>query len=632
MADQSGPLGEALRGEEEEAEDALPQTAFDPIAAALAVGGSNDDPSLRDRLTSYLAGQERLVAIQTEHLHEQRNLQLSHLYMRRWKDRLSLATQALGVILAGSVFIALAILIWEAHADRGLVIQGFTAPPGFAARGISGDGVASDVLGDLSGIIRYVRERSFSRTDGVSTDTSNEVKIEIPETGISLTEAWRVLREMLGSARKVTGSLREETNGQITLTARLDGGEVFSATGPVSDLPALEQKVAEQLYGATDLNNLPEYYSFKNRKADAFAAAGEYAAHAVGRNDRANAITVLGDVSDDPARLRRYGLIALTVDPELMAAHFDLASAAMMLEKPQEALSQARAMLSAHPVDQPPQHQGNGATHMLGFARTNISELQGDYSGAIRERGPYLNQAPRRSEMLLEDAADYARLHDRATALNLIAEAEAYGEPDPWLQGAARYEAALSQGDWPGARTEAQSLVTQDAQATAQSKDADATAGLTVRMDRNDRPMLALAEAHTGDLAAAKALVDAMPADCYACLLVHANLASMSGQAAAAERWFSEAIRQNPDVPQAYADRGRSRLERHDLSGALADATRAAALEPRFADAQKLWGDTLAARGLWSDAAKRYDAALLLAPTWVELQKARAIARARSRS
>ena len=59
-------------------------------AAAMAIGvrkgrsaGAKSDP----KLDAFLDEQTRLVRLQTEHLHEQGELQLAHLRVRRWKDR-----------------------------------------------------------------------------------------------------------------------------------------------------------------------------------------------------------------------------------------------------------------------------------------------------------------------------------------------------------------------------------------------------------------------------------------------------------------------------------------------------------------------------------------------------------------
>jgi tetratricopeptide (TPR) repeat protein len=626
LAEDDRILEGVLGGGEAEADEGDVAAGLDPIAAALLVDRTEVGRPLDPRLASYLVKQEELAELQAEQLRElvaQRELQLAHLRVRRWKDRFSLSLQGLAVATGAVILAAFIVLGWQAHEDHGLVVTSFTAPPGFAARGIAGDTVASDVMDRLSAIASFVRETSWSSTGDVTTDRASDVKIEIPETGISLNEAWRLLREWLGSARKVSGSLRDEGDGRVVLTARLDGGQTFTAAGAASDLGALEQNIAEQVYGATDPNNLAEYLSAQGRKADAFAAAARYGALARTREDRANAIVMVGDVSNDPELEARSARVALTMDPGLRAAHGNVADGERQLEHPQEALVHARAMLTLSPADQPPQHRGVGATQMLSHAHTMIAELTGDFSAAVRARANEL--APASPATLILNAVDLAHLHDIAASSRLIDQAQFLGSTK---SGAlrARYWADAAREDWLAARGEANALATATQQALDASKDPDRSAGLKVLLERRDRPMLAVAQAHAGHLAEASALIATTPLDCYACVVARGQVASEGGDRAAAERWFTEAIRQAPDVPGAYVDRGRLRLAGGNVSGSLADAEAANRLGPRFSDALKLWGDALARQGRRAQALARYDAALAEAPAWLALRKARAMA------
>ncbi len=627
MAEEAGILEGVLASGDAEADEGAATTALDPIAAALAMDGRETVRQLDPRLASYLVKQERLVELQTEQLRElgeQRELHLAHLRVRRWKDRFSLSLQGLAVALGALILCAFAVLAWQAHDDHGLVVSSFTAPPGFAARGVTGDTVAADVMGRLSAIATFARVNSWSSTGDVTTDRASDVKIEIPQTGVSLNEAWRVLRQWLGSARQVSGSLRDEGDGRVALTARLSGGETFTATGPASDLGALEQNIAEQVYGATDPNNLVVYLEMQGRKADAFAAAAHYAVLARTREDRANAVVMTGDASADPQLKVRTGQIGLKIDPGLRAAHYNIAQGEQALEHPQEALAHARAMLTLSPADQPPQHRGAGATQMLASARAVIDELTGDFAAAVRERDNQLPEA--RSEMLLSNAADAAHLHDPSASSNMIDEARFFGAAGPGFERIARYWADAERDDWAAALAEARALTAADQEALDASKDPDGSAGLKVGLERGDRPMLAVAQARTGNLAEASTLIATTPMDCYACLLARGQVALAAGDRAAAEQWFTEAIRQAPALPSAYVDRGQARLRAANVSGAQADAQTANRLGPRFPDALKLWGDALAQQGNWAQALAKYDAALAEAPAWPALRKARAVA------
>ncbi|MDE2355905.1 MAG: hypothetical protein KGL69_04035, partial [Alphaproteobacteria bacterium] len=91
------PIGELLGGEGEEGggEGLTPGAGLDPTAAALASDAAKTDPELTRRASDYFARQSRLVEIQTEHLHEQRAVQIALLRWRRLGEALKVGLQAL---------------------------------------------------------------------------------------------------------------------------------------------------------------------------------------------------------------------------------------------------------------------------------------------------------------------------------------------------------------------------------------------------------------------------------------------------------------------------------------------------------------------------------------------------------
>jgi tetratricopeptide (TPR) repeat protein len=70
-------------------------------AVAIALGGrlSPGATAVDTEAAAFLRDQRRLINLQAEHLHEQRDLQLAHLRVRRWKDRMSLSLRVRGQIV-----------------------------------------------------------------------------------------------------------------------------------------------------------------------------------------------------------------------------------------------------------------------------------------------------------------------------------------------------------------------------------------------------------------------------------------------------------------------------------------------------------------------------------------------------
>ena len=202
-------------------------------AAAMAIGmrkgrvGAKADPTL----DLFLERQTRLTELQTENLHEQRELMLSRLRWGRFSDRMKAVLQVMTAVVGLGVVAGVGAMAWNASQDRSLVVEPFSAPPAFAQSGMGGQVIAADVVERMAAIHRVVGI-SFASSSDIVADAQDEVKLEIPETGVSVTELSRALRGWLGAQRTIKGSLRQTPDGQIKLVAHLAGHDPVSATGP----------------------------------------------------------------------------------------------------------------------------------------------------------------------------------------------------------------------------------------------------------------------------------------------------------------------------------------------------------------------------------------------------------------
>ncbi|NEX95416.1 hypothetical protein, partial [Caulobacter sp. 17J65-9] len=135
-------------------------------------------------------------------------------------------------------------------------------------------------------------------------------------------------------------------------------------------------------------------------------------------------------------------------------------------------------------------------------------------------------------------------------------------------------------------------------------------------------PLLAEALARTGELARGRALAATTPTDSLPGLLARARIAELAGDRREADRWFAEASRQSPSLPQPDAAWGEAKLGRGDLEGAIALFHTAQKKGPRWADPLKFEGDILVRQDNARAALKRYAAAAERAPRWGALHLA----------
>src|ERR1700760_520653 len=142
------------QAESEEAEVPEGPEPLNPAAVSIALGrkSSPEATAVDVEASAFLRDQRRLINLQAEHLHEQRELQLAHLRVRRWKDRVSLSLQGLVLLAGGVVALGFAAMAWQAHEDHGLLVEAFSVPPELSADGLSGTVVAQRFLDKLNAL------------------------------------------------------------------------------------------------------------------------------------------------------------------------------------------------------------------------------------------------------------------------------------------------------------------------------------------------------------------------------------------------------------------------------------------------------------------------------------------------
>ena len=184
-----------------------------------------------------------------DRLVEQRPLLLAALRYQHMGDLMRIALQVMLAIFGLVMVAALGAAIWSAQRDNDLVFEAFSVPPDFVQRGWNGQVVASQMLDKLS----LMQERT-STARAASTYLNNwgrdDVKVAIPQVGISIGEFNRYLREWLGHETHINGEIVRTDNG-IAITARVggDAGETF--TGPESKLSDLLTWSARSIYRRT---------------------------------------------------------------------------------------------------------------------------------------------------------------------------------------------------------------------------------------------------------------------------------------------------------------------------------------------------------------------------------------------
>jgi tetratricopeptide (TPR) repeat protein len=586
----------------------------DPAAIAVALGVAS-----RERADTFLEEQTRLVRLQAEELSHELNVRRWSLWVRHLSGLLKLTFEIGLAVVALGVACFIAAAVWNAAHSEGTVIESFSVPPDMAARGLTGQVVASQMLDQLTAMQKITQSARTGRP--YASGWGDDLKVEIPETGVSIGEAYRFLRRWLGNETHVSGELVRTPAG-VAITTRVDGNSGATVRGSESDLDALLVQSAEHVYRVAQPDRYARYIFFprpgltKPRFEEARAILNQAAREAVPA-ERAWAWIGLGVLgryrSDFRAASIAYRNVTsmtsfpLTIGPAVVEAE---------ISHPEYALSWAQTFRQdRNSLD------GIDPNFVVGIRNTRrhlIAFLQSDYQSAaaaaqtgIRLGGGFsLSGSDEYRNKLMEALS---LLHDgigvRATwnslppldtpadnARRAIARVVAEGE-------LGHFQAVVALG--PDAEKTASAVGE-----TFAAKDA---------LEIHLRPLLALAKARTGDIAGAQALIAASPLDCYDCLRIRALIAAEAKQPKQADDWFARAIRDAPSIPRAYADWGKVLLERGQPDAAIAKFRQANERGPHFADPLEGWGEALMAKNQSHRALAKFAQANQYAPSWGRL-------------
>jgi len=246
-------------GEEAEAEAAVTleeAASGDAVAMAVAMDAARFDKELSrkagdylERHTELVARQKMLVELQVHHFETERRLALQAARRKRFVDRLKYTVQMLITLVAVSALVGAVWMIYGAATSRRVVVDLFSTPQALAPRGITGEMLASSLLDTLE----KLQEKTRSSAAALSSAGAwaGDIKIELPETGVSIGEIDRLLHEHLSHDLHIGGDLVQTASGSLELTVRGDGVVPKTFFGGASDLNRLTVQAGEYLYGQT---------------------------------------------------------------------------------------------------------------------------------------------------------------------------------------------------------------------------------------------------------------------------------------------------------------------------------------------------------------------------------------------
>jgi len=620
-----GLLGGILGKEDDkldfEATEAL--AGAEAFAATVAAKLAGDDSGVARKTEIFLDKQAQLLETQNQHLKEEHELRIAHLRnqlreekVRRFGLRLRVGFQLFVALVATFIGIGAAIMIRDALTSRRVVIEPFHAPPGLAAHGIDGTVVASGLLDELSRLQDATRSSSAAR--GLSGAWTGNIKLEVPETGVSIGEISRLLKERFGNDVHIDGDLVETPTGGLALTVRGNGVPARTFSSSATELEKLTVEAAEYVYSKSQPARWAAFLtnSGRNEEAIAFCRTAIPSVDAPIRaellNDWANALENTGGSAREALALYRE---AARLDPGLWRSYANIMNTFMLLGEEEEAWHAGQDMRKAaggRPGRAPEQNYQNWdeLTWNLGPWLTSVV--------ADAEANAGLGTQLATAGSLIADIE--ARLHDRAAA-NLALQTTKDDPRDPAIAAMAHF-----------VRGRLASEVDDSERAVAEMEAFGAAYADPVVSANfpGYNCWIAPAEEAAGHPDKADAVLKAGGTfvDCYR---FRADILDGRGDWVGAQRAYADALALAPDLPAAYYSWGVALARHGDLAGAIGKLKDANQRGPHWADPLKVWGDVLVKEGHIKEALAKYDEALKYAPNWKQLKDAReAVARQKS--
>jgi tetratricopeptide (TPR) repeat protein len=590
--------------------------------ASLALNASAADPAVARELSGFLneqralASRQRIVADKQSALFDHRleraalekaniEAQNDHLHLQHIHGKLRLVLDA-GLALFG---VALALLlvwaVWTAIRSNSVVVEAFTVPPLFEARGLSGAVVAGEFLDRLQEMQRRGAVDPTLSTP-IEDAWSHEVRVEVPQTGISLGDIQKYLRSWLGHDVRVSGALVDNGDA-LVLTVRGNGVPAQRVTSKASELDPLIRSAAEQVLGAARPLELLGYLESSSRHAEAAALAGPMLASATATealrilNMWGNALTGLGRWDEALQRYRE----ANRLSPDSTRYNMNESLALARLGREEEAY---RTMI---PLEHLTHGTSADAVSMSARFNTAMFELRRealDLHESLLTYARTTGSTHLLYEMLLEsqDATALAAMHDAAGTELALEQASrgAIGPVDQLTAQQARSALAHELGHDSEALAAAQAALSLEERTPEWMLVFPPTTCLAARYAED----AGLRDVADSTLAKAGSFVD--------CASVKAEIAAHRGAWDEAQRDFVAAVDLAPSLPVAYESWGEALEARGELSPAIEKFRAAHERGPHWADPVEHWGETLAAQGQFQAAAQKYAEAFTYAPNW----------------
>jgi tetratricopeptide (TPR) repeat protein len=613
---------------EEKERDGRPPSGA-AVWSALGASSAAKADAFLDEQIILTKEQAALTRLQAEDLRREDRLRHWSLRVHHVSDVLKLAFELALAAIFTTVVLIIAGAVWSAAHEDGLVIEAFSVPPDLAAQGLTGQAVAAKLQDKLSAM--QAATGSARPAESYSNNWGNDIKVEIPDTGVSIGEVYRYLVDRFGHQTHITGEIYRTKDG-VAITARSGGDPGTTVSGAEADIDALMQQAAEKIYERTQPYRYAVYaveMQSANGGREKSRAILEGLVESGPLNERVWGHAGLATLADtvDPRLAMTEEQKSLALDPSFVLAWNNIANDDAVFGHDEKAVADLKATIALLETGKGEINE-RASRILLPYDKATLEDVLDDFGASLHD-GEVVQALPdfytSVEGMRQQSIVTLAQLHrtgEMRRAWRDLPPVNGEGIVGGQLgtiagRLGAKLVADYWSGDWSAVVAEYPATERTIRQFTTIPGYSTLYEDITLK--GQVWPYAARALAETGDLKGAHALIDRTPLDCYGCLRNRADIAAAEKNWAAADTWFARAVAAGPSIPMAYYDWGRVLLMKGDTAGAIAKFQLAADKGPHFADPLELWGEALMAQNRSDLAAAKFADAEKYAPNWGRL-------------
>ncbi len=623
-----GLLGGILSDDDDKPEVEAPEAlaTAEAFAAAVAAKLSAGDPEVARDTSAFLKKQTQLLDTQNKHLEDEHTLRLTHLryqaellHGQRFGQRLRTAFQVFFALVATVIGLGFAVMIRDAVSSRSVVVDSIEVAPNIDAQVPSGRILSAGLLDVLTRIQAATRSNAEHRA--LSNAWTSEISVDIPETGVSIAQLGRMLKNRFGHDQHIDGDLVASGKGGLALTVRGSGIMPSTFTDAGGNLGKLLTQAGEYLYSQSQPGLWTAYLNNNGRRDEAIRfAEGAYATVAASEkpfvlNYWANAISGNGGEGAMAEALTLWRE-TIRLKPDYWTGYNNIMVGLGGIGDEEGMVRVGLQMMQAaggrpgKAADNLYQNYDQQVWDLPAVRASSIADIEA--SGGV---GTTVASA---GALGLGVAQYEAQMHDlESAALRLkTTPIDEKNVADVASRAIARALLAEEQGDLKTAALQWDAFLAAYADPTVATLNPPYMCYAAVTYEKTGQP----AKAQAALDAPQKAVGVGTFVDCYR---FRGDVLDLGGDWAGAQAWYGKAVTLGPSIPSGYYSWGLALAKRGDHAGAAAKFQLANQKGPHWADPLKAWGDVLVKQSKTKEAVAKYDEALKYAPNWKQLKEAR---------